>query len=80
MSRRTQGQVLFTGILWIIGISVIVQLWLLTAALEALLAQHMQALIPAAIASAGLLALNGALLLFVHRFDEQVRREGGPPE
>lgn len=80
MGRRSQGEVLFSGILWIIAIDVIAQLWLLTAGLEALLAHHVEALIPAAIASFGLLALNAALLLFVHRFDEQIRREAGPPE
>lgn len=77
---REQGLTLFTGILWLIGMVVIVQLWLVTAALEALLAGHRAVLVPAAIASLVLLALNAALLLFVFRLDGKIRRAAGPPE
>lgn len=77
---REQGLTLFTGILWLIGLGVIVQLWLVTAALEALLAGHRTVLVPAAIASLVLLALNAGLLLFVFRLDGKIRRAAGEPE
>jgi hypothetical protein len=70
----TQGLTLFTAILWLIGIVVIIQLWLVSAALEALLGGDRQVLTPAAIASFVLFLLNGGLLLFVIRFDRRVRR------
>lgn len=77
---REQGLTLFTGILWLIGLGVIVQLWLVTAALDALLAGHRTVLVPAAIASLVLLALNAGLLLFVVRLDGKIRRAAGEPE
>ena len=78
--RREQGLTLFTGLLWLIGLVVIVQLWLLTAALEAFLAGHRDVLIPAAVASLALLGINGGLLLFVFRLDRRIRGAAGPPE
>ena len=80
MRRREQALTLITGILCLIGIVVIVQLWLVTAAQEALLGGHHSVLVPAALASLVLLGLNGALLLFVTRLDARVRRETGTPE
>lgn len=75
MHTRQQGTVLFTGILVLIGTLVIIQLWLLTAALEALLAQSYGALIPATVASAVLFGFNALLLRYVVTFDARVRRE-----
>jgi hypothetical protein len=80
VGRREQGLTLFTAMLWLIGIVVVVQLWLVTAALEALLAGHTRVLVPAALASLALLGLNGGLLLFVYRLDGNIRRDTGPPE
>jgi ABC-type transport system involved in cytochrome bd biosynthesis fused ATPase/permease subunit len=53
-----QGTALFTGILVLIGTLVIIQLWLLTAALEAFLARSYHVLIPAAASSAVLFVFN----------------------
>lgn len=75
MRTRQQGSVLFAGVLILIGTLVIIQLWLLAAALEALLAQTRDVLIPAAISSAVLLAVNAMLLRYVVLFDARVRRE-----
>jgi hypothetical protein len=72
--RLTQGLTLFTALLWLIGIVVVIQLWLVSAALDALLAGDRQVLVPAAIASLMLFLLNGSLLLFVLRFDRRLRR------
>lgn len=77
---RDQGLTLFTGILLLVGTGVIVQLWLVTAALEALLAGHTRVLIPAALASLALTGINGGLLVFVERLDRKIRRAAGPPE
>ena len=75
MHTRQQGTVLFTGILVLIGTLVIIQLWLLTAALEALLARSYEVLVPASIASGVLFAFNALLLRYVVTFDDRVRRE-----
>jgi hypothetical protein len=72
--RLTQGLTLFTAILWLIGIVVVIQLWLVSAALDALLSGDRHVLVPAAIASLALFLLNGGLLLFVVRFDRRLRR------
>jgi hypothetical protein len=78
--RREQGLTLFTAIVWLIGTGVAVQLWLVTAALEALLAGHTSILAPAAAASLLLLLINAGLLLFVFRLDRWIRRTAGPSE
>lgn len=75
MHTRQQGTVLFAGILVLIGTLVVIQLWLLTAALEALLARSYQVLLPATVASAVLFGFNAALLRYVVIFDAKVRRE-----
>jgi hypothetical protein len=80
MGYREHGLTLFTAILWLIGIGVIVQLWLVAGALEALLAGHLSILLPAFLASAAVGLLNGGLLLFVIRLDRRIRRTAGPAE
>lgn len=64
---------LFAGVLILIGTLVIIQLWLLTAALEALLAGTLEVLVPAAISSAVLLGVNALLLRYVVSFDARLR-------
>jgi hypothetical protein len=79
--RLEQGTTLFTAILWLVGLVVIVQLWLVSAALDALLGGEKAVLLPAAVASALLFLLNGSMLLFVLRYDRRLRRgaeEGRP--
>jgi hypothetical protein len=73
VQRLTQGLTLFTAILWLIGIVVVIQLWLLSATLDALLGGDRRVLTPAALASVVLFLLNGGLLLFVIRFDRRLR-------
>ncbi len=75
MRTVQQGTALFAGVLVLIGTLVVIQLWLLTAALEAFLAQSYQALVPAAVASAVLFVFNALLLRYVVAFDARVRRE-----
>lgn len=74
MRTRQQGSVLFAGVLVMIATLVVIQLWLLTAGLEALLAHAYDVLVPAAIGSFVLCAANALLLRYVLSFDAAVRR------
>jgi hypothetical protein len=79
--QRQQGLTLYTAILWLIGPVVVIQLWLVAAALDALLGGHLRVLVPAAIASSVLFLLNVGLLSFVLRFDRRLRHsERTPPD
>jgi hypothetical protein len=73
VSTRQQGIVLFTGILFLVATTVVIQLWLLTVSMEALLSGAMKTLVPAAAASTILLCINANLLRYVFRFDRQTR-------
>ena len=73
MSTRQQGTVLFTGILFLVATTVVIQLWLLTVSMEALLSGAMKTLVPASAASTILLCINASLLRYVFRFDRQIR-------
>lgn len=73
MQTRQQGSVLFAGVLVLIATLVIIQLWLLTAALEALLAHAYAVLVPATVASLVLFAVNALLLGYVVAFDRKIR-------
>ena len=75
MSTRSQGTTLFRAILILVATTVVVQLWLLTFSMEALLRGQFKTLAPAAIASTVLLLINGGLLRYVFRFDREVQRE-----
>lgn len=76
METRQQGTVLFSAILILIATLVVIQLWLVAAALEALLARQLGVLVPTAIASVVLLALSGGLLWYVVSFDQRLRHGG----
>jgi hypothetical protein len=80
METIKQGTALFTAICVLIGTLVVIQLWLVAAALDALLAGQTSILIPAAIASIALLGINYGLLLYIIRFDKRVRRIGDSNE
>ena len=73
MSTRQQGTVLFTGILFLVATTVIIQLWLLTVSMEALLSGARRTVVAAAAASTILLCVNAGLLRYVFRFDRQIR-------
>jgi len=74
MSVRTEGTTLFTAILILVACGVVVQLWLLTVSMEALLANQRTTLLPAALGSSLLLLINAGLLRYVFRFDHEVQR------
>lgn len=59
------------GILCIVLIIVILQLWLLTATMNAFLGGEQTVIIPAAVASIVCLALNAGLLLYLYRLEKR---------
>ncbi len=73
MSLRKQGTTLFAAILVLVASAVVLQLWLLTVSMEALLGGQYKTLVPAAAGSTLLLAVNAGLLRYVFRFDQDVR-------
>jgi hypothetical protein len=70
-----RGATAIDGALALIAILLVVQMWLLTATLEAFLAGHREGVLPAAAASAVLLLACAGLYLFVDRIDREVRRD-----
>ena len=76
METRQQGSTLLSAVLVLIAILVIIQLWLVAAAVEALMARQTTVLVPTAVASCVLLALSGALLWYVISFDARLRHWG----
>jgi predicted Co/Zn/Cd cation transporter (cation efflux family) len=68
------GVVSIDGALALIAVLLVVQMWLLTAALESFLAGHRETALPAAIVSLVLFLACLALFLFVDAVDAEVRR------
>lgn len=75
MSVRSQGTTLFAAILALVASAVVVQLWLLTISMEALLSGEYGTLLPAAAGSTLLLAVNAGLLRYVFHFDRETHGE-----
>ena len=76
MKTRQQGSTLFSAVLVLIALLVVIQLWLVAAALEALFARQLAVLAPTAIASGILFVTSGALLWYVVSFDARLRQWG----
>jgi len=72
MSLRRQGTTLFSAMLAFVASAVVLQLWLLTVSVEALLGGDYKTLTPAAAGSTALLLMNAGLLRYVFRFDRDV--------
>jgi uncharacterized protein DUF6755 len=70
---RKRGIVLFTAITALIVTLLVIQVWLLSAALDALLAEREGMLAPAAIASALIATVNLGLLAYALGFDRRAR-------
>lgn len=73
-SRQRRGLVAIDGAMALIVILLIVQIWLLSATLEAFLAGHSGPVIPAAIFSGLLFSVTLTLNLFVNHIDQSSRR------
>jgi len=76
VETRQQGSILFSAVLVLIALLVVIQLWLVAAALEALSARQFAVLVPTAIASGTLFVLRGGLLWYVVSFDARLRQWG----
>lgn len=76
METRQQGTILFSAVLILIATLVVIQLWLVAAALDAFLARQIAVLVPTALASAALFMLSAGLLWYVLSFDARLRQWG----
>ena len=76
METRQQGSTLFSAVLVLIAILVVIQLWLVAAAVDALMARQVAVLVPTAMASGGLFVLSAGLLWYVVSFDARLRQWG----
>jgi len=72
-SKQKKGLVAIDGAMALIVLLVIVQIWLLSASLEAFLAGHIEVALPAVIFSGLLFICSLALTLFVGRVDSDSR-------
>jgi hypothetical protein len=68
---RDQKTTIVFGILAIVLMIVILQLWLLTATMNAFLAGQERVIIPAAIASIVCFLLNAGLLSYIYRMERR---------
>jgi hypothetical protein len=71
---QRRGLSAIDGSIALIVILLIVQMWWLTASLEAYLSGHRESALPAAIVSGILFVLCLLLFLFIRRVDREVRR------
>ena len=67
---RSQRMTIATGILFIVVIIIILQLWLFTATMNAYLGGDTSILWPAAVASLICLGLNGGLLWYLYGLEK----------
>ncbi len=66
---RSQKTTIVYGILCIVLLIVVLQLWLLTATMNAWLGGDQSIVLPAALVSLGCFGLNGGLLWYLYRLD-----------
>jgi len=77
VSPQRSGLTAIDGAMSLVVILLIVQMWLLTAALESFLAGHDEAALPASLISAAIFGACLCLYLFVDRVDADVRKSEG---
>lgn len=71
---QTRGLTAIAGAMSLIAVLLIVQIWLLSAALESFLAGHRETALPAAVFSGVIFLICLGLYVFVDRLDREVRR------
>lgn len=70
---KTRGLTAIAGAMSLIAVLLIVQIWLLSAALESFLAGKRSSALPAAVFSCSMFLICFGLYLFVDRVDSDVR-------
>lgn len=70
LSRQQKTTIIF-GILSIVIVMVVLQLWLLTATMNAFLAGQERVIVPAAVASIICFALNAGLLSYIYKMERR---------
>jgi hypothetical protein len=70
---KTRGLTAITGVMSLIAVLLIVQIWLLSAALESFLAGRRGSALPGAIFSGVMFLISFGLYLFVDRLDSNIR-------
>lgn len=70
LSRQQKMTIVF-GILSIVLMIVVLQLWLLTATMNAFLAGQERVIVPAAVASIVCFALNAGLLSYIYKMERR---------
>jgi hypothetical protein len=76
MPPQTRGLTAIAGAMCLIAILLIVQIWLLSAALESFLSGNHRTALPAAIFSGAMLLICLGLYAFVDHVDSEVRGSG----
>jgi predicted Co/Zn/Cd cation transporter (cation efflux family) len=76
--HQGRGLTAIDGAMALIILLLIVQIWLLSAALESYLAGHHEVALPAAIVSGLLFLTCAALYWFVDRIDSEARKQREP--
>ena len=71
---QSRGLTAIAGAMSLIAVLLVVQVWLLSAALESFLAGHHKTAVPAAIFSGLMFAICLGLYSFADRVDSEVRR------
>jgi ABC-type lipoprotein release transport system permease subunit len=74
-TRQRQGTILFTALLMLVGIGVVVQLWLLTASVDAFMRHQARTAVHATLASVAVFVINGLLILYVFNFDRKIKQD-----
>lgn len=74
---REQRTTIVYGILGFVVVLVVLQLWLLTATMNAYLGGDRAVVWPAGLASTACLLLNAGLLRYLHRLEQAATRAGG---
>jgi len=74
-SKQSRGLTAIDGAMALIVILLMVQIWLLSATLDAYLSGHREVALPGALVSGILFAACAALYLFVHRLESNAKSD-----
>ena len=75
--NRQRGLTALDGAIALIAVLLIMQMWLLTATLEAYLAGHSESILPATIISGLIFLACAGFFLLIHRIDTDIKTKAG---